>query len=203
MLETGLQDLGVWLATSYALVGLIAALAAVALLDAFGLLRVTARARPAFFGVFGLLIVSFAAAYGFGVLKSPQRAAAEAAASAESHAAASARARNIALAEGPEATGALPVGTVYIQAPDMDARFAADGLSRALRAAGFRSPGIELVQSGSPSRPEVRYFNDGDRPVAERVAAIAAKEGLPGAVLRPVSTYKAPAGQVEFWYPAE
>lgn len=203
MLEDGLHDLAVWLATSYALVGLIAAFAVVALLNAFGLLRIPQRARRGFFGAFAVLIAGFVAAYGFGLLKSPQRAAQEIAAAAESEAVAAARARNVAPSDGPASTGALPTGTVYIQAPDMDARFAADGLSKALRAAGFRSPGIELVSSGSPSRPEVRYFNDADRPIADRVASIAARHGLPGAVVRSVATYKAPPGQIEFWYPAE
>lgn len=203
MLDEGLQDLAVWLATSYAMVGLIAAFAVVALLNAFGLLRIPQRARPGFLGVFAALIAGFVAAYGFGLLKSPQRAAQEFAAAAESEAVAAVRGRNVAPTDGQISTGALPAGTVYIQAPDMDARFAADGLSKALRAEGFRSPGIELVQSGSPSRPEVRYFNDGDRPVAERVASIAAKQGLTGAVVRSVATYRAPPGQIEFWYPAE
>ncbi|MDR4307553.1 hypothetical protein IHQ68_13090 [Chelatococcus sambhunathii] len=100
-----------------------------------------------------------------------------------------------------DSTGAIPAGTVYIQVPDMDARFAADGVSKALRAAGFKSPGIEVVASGSPSRPEVRYFNPADRPVAERVASIASSQGLSGAAVRAMATYKAPAGQVELWYP--
>lgn len=106
-------------------------------------------------------------------------------------------------ASPPASAPTAAAGTVFIQVPDMDARFAADGVSKALRDAGFKSPGIEVVASGSPSRPEVRYFNPADRPVAERVASIAGAQGLSGAAVRPMATYKAPTGQVELWYPAE
>lgn len=190
------------LAASYALSGLLVAFTLAAVLNALGLLRVPQRARPAFFGVYAALVAGFAGAYAVGALKSPSQAAAEVAAVAESDVAAGARARNVRPVDHDVVTGSLPAGVVYIQAPDMDSRFAADGMWKALKAAGFRSPGIELVAGGAPSRPEVRYFNEADRPIADRVAAIAAGQGLKGAaVMRAAASYQAPRGQIELWYP--
>lgn len=197
-----LHDLVAGLATSYALVGLLLALTGAAVLNVIGALRIPTAAMPAFFSFYGLLVLGFGAAFTLGLLKTPTRAAMEMAAIAESGAAAGARSRNVRLVDDPSSTGSLPVGVVYIQAPDMDARFQADGMWRALKSAGFRSPGIELVSSGAPARPEVRYFNDGDRPLAENVAAIAAQQGLAdAAVLRAAVNYQAPRGQIELWYP--
>lgn len=201
MLDDALHDLVVGLATSYVMVGLIFALTVVALLNALGYLRIPPAARPAFLGFFGLAVVAFGSAFGLGMLKSPRQAAVEVVAQAESDAASSARTRNVVKADDDIATGSITGGVVYIQVPDMDRRFEAEKVWKALRGSGFRSPGIELVSGGSPARPEVRYFNDRDRPIAERVAAIAAKQGVPGAIIRTVSSYKAPLGQIEFWYP--
>lgn len=190
------------LAASSALSRLLAALTVAAVLNALGLLRMPARARPAFLGVYGALVAGFACAYAVGALKTPAQAAVEVAAVAESDVVASARARNVRPVDHDVVTGSLPAGVVYIQAPDMDSRFAADRMWKALKAAGFRSPGIELVAGGAPSRAEVRYFNDADRALADRVAAIAAGEGLAGAaVMRAGANYQAPRGQIELWYP--
>lgn len=200
-LDGDLHDLTVGLATSYTLVGPIVAVTFAAALNAVGMLRIPRAARPVFLSFFALLLVGFGAAYSAGRLKPPSSAASEIAATAESEAAADAHAWNVVRLDEPAATGSIAGGVVYIQVPDMETRFEADAMWKALRLAGFRSPGIELVSGGSPSRPEVRYFNDADRPIADQVAAIAAKQGFSGAVIRTAANYEAPQGQIEFWYP--
>lgn len=200
MSGTGLADLVVGVATSYALIGLLVALTVVALLAVTSRVMIPPHARPGFFGLYGGVIGCFLIALAAGQVKSPGQAAAEAQAFADSGAASSVRARNVTPADD-LSTGSIVRNVVYIQAPDMDRRFEAEGLWKALTAAGVRTPGIELVGGRSPSSPEVRYFNEGDRPFAERVAAIAAQNGLPGATVRADASYKAPRGQVELWYP--
>ncbi|MFC3695313.1 hypothetical protein [Chenggangzhangella methanolivorans] len=147
----------------------------------------------AFLAFAAMLVVGLSGAYAVGLVKSPFGAPTP-------HPQRSAIDEEIVTGSIPPA--AISAASVYIQAPDMDARFAADEMWRALKAAGIPSPGIELVGGGAPARPEVRYFDDADRPLADRVAAIAARQGLDGAtVLRASARYQAPRGRIELWYP--
>lgn len=201
MLDQTAADLVIRLAAVYALIGLFAAMTLVALFTLIRAIRVPRLLRTAFYAIYAVVTAGLVAAYAAGALQAPNAAAQQVVATAESAKAFEARNRNIVPGDPATSTAAAVVGTVYIQVPDMDARFAADGLSGDLRAAGFRSPGIELVSGRSPSSPEVRYFNDADKPLADQVAAIAAKHGLQGSVVKTIANYTAPPGQMEFWYP--
>jgi hypothetical protein len=196
MLDQSVYDLVLRLLLVYALVGAAAALGLVAALAVVRAVVLRPPFRTAFWALFLASVTCVIGAYGLGVLRSPGGAAKDVTAKVESENAFSARSRNIV------PTDAAPnAGVVYIQAPDMDARFAAEKLWRALKTQGLASPGIELAPTRSPARPEVRYFNEADKPLADRIAGIAAAEGVPGAVVVAVDSYKAPAGQIEFWYP--
>ncbi|WP_020186418.1 hypothetical protein [Methylopila sp. 73B] len=203
MLQQTATDLALRLAAVYALVGVFVALTLVVALTMARIVKTPRVMRTGLYALYLLSIVGLVTAYAAGALTPPADAAQRIAASAES--AKAFDARNAAITPGdvaPSTTAAAAsVGTVYIQAPDMDSRFAAEDLWRDLRAAGFQSPGIELVAGRAPTTPEVRYFNDADRPLAEQVAAIAAKRGLEGSVVKTIANYKAPPGQMEFWYP--
>jgi hypothetical protein len=193
-------DLVLRLAVHYALLGLFAAFTVGIVLIVAGVVAIPAKARKPVFGLYALAaaaLVIFVATSGF---RAPSDVAAQVSAAAESAQAFRQRDGAVLAADDPRAASE-PTGTVYIQVPDMDARFAAEKLWRALTGAGFRSPGIEVISGRSPGSPEVRYFNDADRAVAERVAALAAEQGLKGAVVKTIANYKAPAGQIEFWYP--
>ncbi|GLK77108.1 hypothetical protein GCM10008171_23620 [Methylopila jiangsuensis] len=200
MLEQSAADLVIRLAAVYALAGLFAGLTVLVLLSVIRLVQIPKLLRTALYAVYALTAVGLAAAWTAGALQPPAVAAGQVAAAAESAKAFDARNSAIVAAD----SGLTPVGqsgVVYIQVPDMDARFAAEDLWRSLKEAGFQSPGIELITGRSPSEPEVRYFNDADRPLAEQVAALAAKHGLKGSVVKTIANYKAPPGQMEFWYP--
>ncbi|GBD48440.1 hypothetical protein [Methylopila sp. Yamaguchi] len=202
MLQQTATDLALRLAAVYALVGVFVALTLIVALTMARIVKTPRVMRTGLYALYLLSIVALVTAYAAGALTPPGEAASRIAATAES--AKAFDARNAAITPGdvaPAAATSAVVGTVYIQAPDMDARFAAEDLWRDLRAAGFQSPGIELVAGRAPTTPEVRYFNDADRPLAEQVAAIAAKRGLEGSVVKTIANYKAPPGQMEFWYP--
>lgn len=201
MLDQTAADLVIRLAAVYALVGLFAALTLVAALALVRAIRIPRLLRTAFYAIYAIAAAGLVAAYAAGALQPPHAAARQVVAAAESAKAFEARNSAIVSGDATPATTPAQIGTVYIQTPDMDARFAAEDLSRDLRAAGFRSPGIELISGRSPSSPEVRYFNDADKPLAEQVAAIAAKHGLEGSVVKTIANYTAPPGQMEFWYP--
>lgn len=201
MLENSAADLLVRLAAVYALIGLVAAMTVVAAFAAIRAIRVPQLLKTGFYAVYALALAGLVAAWAAGALQPPHQAALQVAAAAESAKAFNARNAAILPAGAPLPQTTATVGTVYIQAPDMDSRFAAEDLWRDLKAAGFQSPGIELVSGRAPATPEVRYFNDADRPLAEQVAAIAAKRGLEGSVVKTIANYTAPPGQMEFWYP--
>ncbi|WP_271199258.1 hypothetical protein [Methylopila turkensis] len=200
MLEQTAADLLIRLAAVYALLGLFVALTVIVALTAVRLIAVPKLLRTALYGVYALAGVGLVVGWLAGALQPPDTAATQVAAAAES--AKAFQARNSAIVASD--SGQIPVGqvgTVYIQVPDMDARFAAENLWRTLRAAGFQSPGIEVISGRSPAEPEVRYFNDADKPLAEQVAALAAQHGLKGSVVKTIANYTAPPGQMEFWYP--
>lgn len=201
MLQQTATDLALRLAAVYALVGVFLALTLVVALTMARIVKTPRVMRSGLYALYLLSILGLITAYAAGALTPPSDAANRIAASAESAKAFDARNAAITPGDAEAATAPSTVGTVYIQAPDMDSRFAAEDLWRDLRAAGFQSPGIELAPGRAPSSPEVRYFNDADRPLAEQVAAIAAKRGLQGSVVKTIASYKAPPGQMEFWYP--
>jgi len=111
----------------------------------------------------------------------------------------------------PARTFRLQVPRVYIHLFDESDRRAAIALETWIRNdQHWLAPGIENVVASatraSKPRPagnkvgDVRYFNEEDRARAEEIANWLRRNGIPSAT-RLVSKAKAPAGQIEVWFP--
>lgn len=108
-------------------------------------------------------------------------------------------------------TGAAPAstqssgrGVVYIQIPNVATRAAAERVRKALQDAGYSAPGVEIIDPKfTPGTSEIRYFNKQDDKSAEEIAGIAGAAGLPGPpyTVKLQDGFKAPAGQIELWFP--
>lgn len=104
--------------------------------------------------------------------------------------------------EGAAGVNPVPVAAVlgnvvYLQFQgDSAQRERMNGLMAALNAAGLNAPGVEHVTSGADNT--VRYFHGRDHDLAERVAAVVARAGLPNVKVRP-ARYAGPLHQVEVW----
>ena len=92
---------------------------------------------------------------------------------------------------------------VYIQIQGgTDQKTLADKLTARLSEAQLIVPGIEALPIAKmPNQPQVRYFADADRAVAEQVVA-AAKSALPDIPFQAVrvKNLPAPAGTLEVWF---
>jgi hypothetical protein len=118
--------------------------------------------------------------------------------------------------ESPRPTAArelqVEVPRVYVHIFDEAQRNAADALTRWITGERrWLAPGIENVAAtaeragrtppaGRPTA-DVRYFNDEDRGDAQEISAWLTRAGTP-AVVTQVRNLRAPAGQVEVWFPA-
>jgi hypothetical protein len=92
-------------------------------------------------------------------------------------------------------------GRVYVQRDRVDSTSKAESVVAALQSAAFGVAGsIERIDSSRmPKAAQVRYFNEGDRPGAER-ALVELQKQFPDAKLVRVGL-PAPVGQLEVWLP--
>lgn len=92
-------------------------------------------------------------------------------------------------------------GKIYVQRDKLDRSLAAQKTANALSLYGFTvSRAIEPVNSSSmPRTAQVRYFNDADKPKAEKALELL-KQNFNSAALVRVGL-PAPSGQLEVWLP--
>lgn len=88
---------------------------------------------------------------------------------------------------------------VFIQIANEEQRRAARILAEQLRSQSLLVPGIENVGAKAPAAPEVRYFNDEDRAVAEVTQKSLSEQGLSATKLARVQM-RASRGTVEVWF---
>lgn len=193
----------------YSVALLVAALTLAVILDLFGLRRLPRELRSYVYSTFLTGILGLMLASATGVLKTPDELKATV-----NQDVASKTADNIRLANDraasirPDTVSASPqpvptpgqAATLFIQASTLDQKADATDLVAALGAAGVKAPGIEIVGARAPSTAEVRYFNEADKPTAEKIAAIARQSGVGDVKVMRILSYRSTPGQLEFWY---
>ena len=104
-------------------------------------------------------------------------------------------------AEASAALSTIPV-QVFIQIASESQREKAREILAALQQSGFLTPAIENVsgKADSPKKTNVRYFNDGDKPTAEKIVSILKEKGMTEAYAYHVSQYKVKPGSLEVWF---
>lgn len=200
MLNQDVHELILKLVILYSVVGFFLAFTVAAILSLFRVVVMPPKAQTYFYGTYLAAVVGLCLAYATDVFKPPASAASEVAAHVQSGQAHQMRSASVVYK--PDAGGET-TGLVYIQIPDGDRRPAARALQRALLDSGLRSPGVEIIDPKfTPGTPEVRYFNDEDRPLAEKVAEIARDNNLavPPEMVKRVTDFSAPLGQIELWF---
>ncbi|MFD1704414.1 hypothetical protein ACFSCV_15505 [Methylopila henanensis] len=194
----------------YSVAVLIVALTLAIVLDLFGLRRLPAEIRKYIYRTFLVGILGLVLAFVTGVLKTPgeiENAVGQVVARSTENNIRLSNARSSAIL--PEAlAGAAPrpadpqsAATVYVQASTLAQKNGAGPFLAALKQAGVKTPGVEIVGVRAPPKAELRYFNDGDKDFAERIAGVARANGFDDVVVKTITSYKAPPGQLEFWYP--
>jgi hypothetical protein len=95
----------------------------------------------------------------------------------------------------------LPI-QVYIQIANDKQRMKAEAIRVILQEKGYVVPEIENVEGklDLPRKPNVRYFNDQDKPIADGIVAILIEQGLSSAHAEQVSRYKVKPGSLEILF---
>jgi hypothetical protein len=95
----------------------------------------------------------------------------------------------------------LPI-QVYIQIANEKQRVKAESIRVILQEKGYVVHGIENVvgKLDFPRKPNVRYFNNQDKPIADGIVAILIEQGLSSAYSEQVSRYKVKPGSLEIWF---
>lgn len=113
-------------------------------------------------------------------------------------------------ATGDEATRAAATKTlsripaqVYLHIADEAARAKGLEVSELLRAAGLQPMGVENIaeKAKSPTKTQVRYFNDIDKDTSNAIVDILRTNGFADAYAQKISIHKARPGTIEIWFP--
>lgn len=191
----------------YSIAVLIVAVTLAIVLDLFGLRRLPSEVRKHVYSTFLVGVLGLMLAYVTGLLKTPgqiENAVGQAVAGAtETNIRLSNQRASAILPEALASRSPAPEApaTVYVQASTLAQKNEASGFLAALRGAGVKVPGVEIVGVRSPPKAEIRYFNDADKALADKVANVARMSGFAEVVVKTIPSYKSPLGQIEFWYP--
>lgn len=110
----------------------------------------------------------------------------------------------VAKAEATAALSVIPV-QVFLQIASEVQRERAKEVVAALQLRGYIAPGIENIsgKADSPKKTNVRYFNEGDKPIAEAIASILKEKGVADAYAYHVPQFKVKPGSLEVWFAAD
>jgi hypothetical protein len=98
----------------------------------------------------------------------------------------------------------LPV-QVYLHIGNAGQESRAKSVAAALQEAGLKSMGIENVagKASLPDVTQVRYFNEADKDVANKVLDILKSNGVQSSETRLLTFLRAPPGSLEIWFASE
>jgi len=91
---------------------------------------------------------------------------------------------------------------VYIQIAAESQLSTAQAIRSTIQQQGYAVPGIENIagKAAPPKNTNVRYFNDGDKAVAEAIVSLLRQAGIMSAYSYRVSGLKARPGSLEIWF---